>query len=104
MRLYSIRSFIFGSFAAIACVLLASQMPASAEVVPLDAGYHTIAHLTPDLAIVVFDVLPTDEIAQLDRGRALSVVAFSGFEPLKPEYAESYASNGLNFLDLRRRC
>jgi hypothetical protein len=104
MRLYSIRSFIFGSFAAIACVLLASQMPASAEVVSLDAGYHTMAHLSPDLAIVVFDVLPAGEVARLDHDAVMSVIASTGFEPLKPEYAESYATNGHNFIDLRRRC
>jgi hypothetical protein len=100
---YNIRSICLGSLALIASVLLASQMPASAEIIPLDAGYHAIAHQPMDFAIIAFDVLPAAELARLDVEFG-SVMASTGFEPLKPEYAESYATNGLNFIDLRRRC
>ncbi|WP_160009778.1 hypothetical protein [Rhizobium sp. 18055] len=104
MRLYSIRSICLGSLALIASVLLASQMPASADVLPLDAGFYAIAHHPMDFAIVVHDMLPAAELARIDQDAPLSVTASTGFEPLKPEYAESYATNGLNFIDLRRRC
>lgn len=105
---YSIRSIGIG-LALIGASLLSLfvvTVPASAEAInPLDAGYHLKIQqkITVDFAYVVFDVLPVAEVDRLD-DRAGALIAVAELYPLKPEYAESYASNGLNFLDLRRRC
>ncbi|MHC2481337.1 hypothetical protein [Rhizobium leguminosarum] len=103
---YSIRS--IGSCAVILASLIGLFLvtaPASAEIVPLDAGYH-LAHdqNLPDFAYVIYDILPAAEVSRIERTAVDPLIAFSETHPLKPEYAESYASAGQNFIDLRRRC
>jgi hypothetical protein len=72
---------------------------------PLGHGY-VVNHLQPvDVAVVVFDVLPAAEVGQLaDRGDGGSLAAFAAPRLLKPEYAESYDTNGLNLIETRWRC
>lgn len=104
---YSIRSIGLGSLALVATLLALAfiQVPASAEVVPLDAGYHLKVSQAPDFVFVIHnEVLPAAEVARLDRAPAFSVVAFADPRPMKPEYAESYETSGLNLIELRRRC
>lgn len=105
---YSIRSIGIG-LAVIGASLMSLFLvsaPASAEVTnPLDAGYHLKIQqkITIDFAYVVFDVLPVAEVDRL-ADRAVALLAVAELYPLKPEYAESYQTNGLNFIDVRRRC
>ncbi|MBB2685145.1 UNVERIFIED_ORG: hypothetical protein GGD47_002733 [Rhizobium etli] len=103
---YSIRSIGIGSAVIIAslfsCFLVSAQ--ASAEV-PLDAGIYLKVEKVADFAFLVFDVLPAAEAEQLaDHPGMTSLMAFAALQPLKPEYAESYQTHGLNFIDVRRRC
>ncbi|EHS51496.1 hypothetical protein PDO_1887 [Rhizobium sp. PDO1-076] len=104
---YGLRS-ILGTLAALACAILISA-PASAETIPLDvecraanAYHYHLTHL--DFASLDAFVM-RDHVAILPKLDAPKpVIAFAGFAPLKPEYAESYATNGLSLIDLRRRC
>lgn len=107
-KYYGLRSIVLGMLAHFAGVILICT-PASAEGIPLDFEVRASSayqyHLTHvDLASLDVLVL-VDHVAvrpQLEDPKP--VIAFAGFEPLKPEYAESYATNGLSFIDLRRRC
>ncbi|PDT05706.1 hypothetical protein CO666_03630 [Rhizobium chutanense] len=105
---YSFRSIGVGAAIIIASLssLFLVSVPASAEVVPLDAGIYLKVNMTSsDFATVVFDVLQVEEVNRLaDHPGAQSLTAFAALHPLKPEYAESYQTHGLNFIDVRRRC
>lgn len=105
---YSIRSIGISGAVIIASLfsLFLVSAPASAEVPPLDAGiYLKVKMHSNDFAFVVFDVLPVAEVDRLaDHPGAASLTAFAALQPLKPEYAESYQTHGLNFIDVRRRC
>ena len=103
---YSIRSIGIGSAVIIASLFsfLLVSAPASAEV-PLDAGIYLKVEKVADFAFLAFDALPAAEAEQLaDHPGATSLMAFTALHPLKPEYAESYQTHGLNFIDVRRRC
>ncbi|RFB91769.1 hypothetical protein B5K08_15845 [Rhizobium leguminosarum bv. trifolii] len=104
---YSIRSIGIGSAVIVASLFsfFLVSAPASAEVVPLDAGIQLKVEKAADFAFLAFDVLPAAEAEQLaDHPGLTSLMAFSALHPLKPEYAESYQTHGLNFIDVRRRC
>lgn len=101
---YRIRSICIGSFAIIASLLVSLHAPAFAAPIPIDAGYHVTIQSSFDYTAIVCDVMLAPDRSQLDQGDRQSVISVAGFEPLKPEYAESYASAGHNFIDLRRRC
>ncbi|KEC73911.1 hypothetical protein RLPCCGM1_c2030 [Rhizobium leguminosarum bv. phaseoli CCGM1] len=104
---YSIRSIGIGSAVIIASLfsLFLVSVPASAEVPPLDAGIHLMVKKAADFSFLAFDVLPAAEAEQLaDHPGATSLMAFAALQPLKPEYAESYQTHGLNIIDVRRRC
>ncbi|KNY13611.1 hypothetical protein AKG11_28150 [Shinella sp. SUS2] len=100
---YSIRSIILGTIASLAC-LLAISASASAAALPPDAGIYA-APSTADLDLKATDLVTTDHVAIVpQRLKPAPVIAVAGFEPLKPEYAESYRTHGLTFIDLYRRC
>ncbi|ANM05233.1 hypothetical protein AMC78_CH03164 [Rhizobium phaseoli] len=104
---YSIRSIGIGSAVIIASLfsLFLVTAPASAEVVPLDAGiYLKVKMPSSDFAFVVFDVLPVAEVGRIVANADVPLMASTALHPLKPEYAESYQTHGLNFVDVRRRC
>ncbi|MGW9946990.1 hypothetical protein J2W92_002327 [Rhizobium leguminosarum] len=111
---YSIRSNPFGILTGIGSLAVVAglmsfflmQIPASAaEVMPIGKSYVMKFEQPLDLSVIVFDVLPAAEVEQLaDRAGAASVIAFALLHPLKREYAESYQTHGLNFIETRWRC
>jgi hypothetical protein len=109
MRLYSLRSIIFISLA-LAASAFVFAMPASAE--PVDHGVYRL-HADVGKAIHDFNVAVIKHDAQreaafflVDDPVGITDAIRPGRAPygLKPEYAESYATDGLSFIDLRRRC
>lgn len=101
---YHIRSIILGTLASLAC-LLAISAHASAEALPPDAGIYaapSTADLDPKKSL---DLMTMDRVAIVPQPlEPTPVIAVAGFEPLKPEYAESYRTHGLTFIKLHRRC
>jgi hypothetical protein len=107
MRLYNLRSIIILSLALASSAFLFTA-PASA--VPIDYGAYTV-HV--DKAMHDFHAAVVRDEAQREAAIFLNsnpVPAIGGkggqrapFD-LKPEYAESYATHGLTFIDLRLRC
>ncbi len=100
---YRIRSIILGTLASLAC-LLAISAQAPAEALAFDAGVYA-APTTVDLDLKSLDLMTVDRVAIMpQRLEPTRVIAVAGFEPLKPEYAESYRTHGLTFIELHRRC
>lgn len=109
MRLYSLRSIAFCALA-LAASMFVFAMPAAAE--PLDHGIYRL-HSDVGKAVHDFAVAAIKHDVQSEAAFFLisDPVATPGgtggskhpFD-LKPEYAESYATDGLSFIDLRRRC
>jgi hypothetical protein len=109
MRLYSLRSFIFLGMALAASALVFAA-PASA--VPIDHGLYAV-HTDAGKAVHDFHVAVISDQAQREAALFLNSdpVPIAGGKDgqrtpfdLRPKYAASYATDGLSFIDLRRRC
>lgn len=100
---FRLRSTIIGTLAALASLIMLSA-PASAEGVPADLGIYAAPHAI-DLDLKHIGAVLADHVAIVpQRLEPTPVISVAGFEPLKPEYAESYRTHGLIFIDLHRRC
>lgn len=101
---YGLRSTLIGTLAALASLLIIAA-PAAAEIVPLDSGIYAAPSLDFDFEKMHLGAVQADHVAIVpQRLDPAPVIAVAGFKPLKPEYAESYATHGLVFIDLHRRC
>ncbi len=102
-RIISIRSYGLGIIAALA-TLIAFSFPAHAhDFRVMEPGYHVMS--IADLHVPLMVVHTEATIAVVPRSYDTMVVdAAMPPDLLKPEYAESYETHGLNFIDLRRRC
>lgn len=102
-RIISIRSYGLGIIAALAAILFVSFPAHAVSIAVMEPGYHvsSIADLHMPLIVEHTDAA----IAVVPRSYDTMIVdAAKPPELLKPEYAESYETHGLNFIDLRRRC
>jgi hypothetical protein len=107
MRLYSLRSIIFAGLAIVASAI-AYAVPASAA--PIEPGVYVLhddAYCVPAFTAFVDKAIIQREAAaflnsehELIPGKGIDRLPFG----LSPEYAESYATDGLTFINLRRRC
>jgi hypothetical protein len=114
MRLYSFRSILYCGLTLVASAILMSSPTAAAPVHPLgyavlvvQADHVDVSKALQDFAIMA-DKMHAQRVAAifLDTHPAPGIGATGGLmHPfgLKPEYAESYATDGLS-LDMRRRC
>lgn len=114
MRFYSLRSIIVSCLALVASAFVFS-MPASAatiydgpDVLQVYSPHHDVAVAIRDLSAAMDRLGVQREAAQfLDNDHSIKLGADSdrrSFRNIKPEYAASYATDGLNFIDLQRRC
>jgi hypothetical protein len=103
MRLYSLRSIIFVGLA-LAASMIAYAVPASAA--PVDHGIYVL-HDDAN-GVPAFMALVDKAVIQREATAFLNSEHLTGGDRLpfglSPEYAESYATDGLNFIGLRRRC
>lgn len=103
-----LRSLIFIAMAVCASAVMFT-MPATAA--PIDPGIYV---LHDDASAAGMTVVSADEAKAVIRSEAASLssnnlklgAGIGNRTPvgLSPEYAESLATDGLNFIDLRRRC
>ncbi len=101
---YGLRSTLIGTLAALASLLILSA-PAAAETMPLDSGIYAAPSLDFDLQLKHLGAVQADHVAIVpQRLEPMPVISVAGFDPLKPEYVESYRTHGLVFIDLHRRC
>jgi len=102
-RYISIRSYGLGIIAALAAIVFIS-FPAHARTIHvMEPGYHVMS--IADLHIPMVIKHSDAAVAIVPRSFDPTVIAVAHPpELLKPEYAESYETNGRNFIDLRRRC
>lgn len=114
MRLYSLRSMILCSLALVASALLFA-FPASAGteagLSPASAyaySWHDIDRAIHDFAVAADKMAIQREATAFLNSDPVPTIGARGGQrspfDLKPEYVESYATDGLNFIDLRRRC
>lgn len=103
MRLYSLRSIVFVGLALVASAI-AYAVPASAA--PIEPGIYVLHDDTH--GVPAFTVLVSKAIIQREAAAFLDSEHRTGGNRLpfglSAEYAESYATDGLNFIGLRRRC
>ncbi|KRB58461.1 hypothetical protein ASE04_27495 [Rhizobium sp. Root708] len=103
MRICFLRSCMLGALAIVASAFFASA-PVYADV-SADPGFYRAVHDSIVVVIDAIDVAPTSVVVATDRrDLGLRPVDVTAAEPLKREFAESYATNGLVFLKPPMRC